>query len=56
MTLSDGAVWAIIVGLGIGTFAIRFSFLGLIGDRNAVPHLQNLLDHLEESLVELEEA
>ena len=29
---------------------------GLIGDRNAVPHLQNLLDHLEESLVELEEA
>lgn len=29
---------------------------GLIGDRNAVPHLQNLLDHLEESLVELEAA
>ena len=29
---------------------------GLIGDRNAVPHLQNLLEHLEESLVELEEA
>lgn len=28
---------------------------GLIGDRNAVPHLQNLLEHLEESLVELEE-
>ncbi len=27
---------------------------GLIGDRNAVPSLQNLLDHLEESLVELE--
>lgn len=29
---------------------------GLIGDRNAVPHLQNLLDHLEESLVALETA
>ena len=37
MTLSDGAVWAIIVGLGIGTFAIRFSFLGLIGDRKLPP-------------------
>ncbi|MDE0801951.1 MAG: wax ester/triacylglycerol synthase family O-acyltransferase [Acidimicrobiales bacterium] len=29
---------------------------GLIGDRNAVPSLQNLLEHLEESLVELEDA
>lgn len=29
---------------------------GLIGDRNAVPSLQNLLEHLEESLTELEEA
>ncbi len=29
---------------------------GLIGDRNAVPHLQRLLDHLEDSLVELEAA
>lgn len=29
---------------------------GLIGDRNAVPSLQNLLEHLEESLAELEEA
>lgn len=27
---------------------------GLIGDRNAVPHLQNLLEHLEESLTGLE--
>lgn len=29
---------------------------GLIGDRNAVPHLQRMLDHLEESLNELESA
>lgn len=29
---------------------------GFIGDRNAVPSLQNLLDHLEESLAELEAA
>lgn len=26
-------VWLIILGMGIGTFAIRFSFLGLIGRR-----------------------
>lgn len=26
-------VWIIIVLLGVGTFVIRFSFLGLIGDR-----------------------
>lgn len=26
-------VWAIIAALGIGTFLIRFSFLGLVGDR-----------------------
>ena len=28
--------------------------IGITGDRNALPHLQDLLDHLEESLVELE--
>jgi branched-subunit amino acid transport protein len=33
MTQSDTTIWAIIVLLGIGTFLIRFSFLGLIGDR-----------------------
>ncbi|WP_425051452.1 AzlD domain-containing protein [Psychromarinibacter sp. S121] len=33
MTYSSAAIWAIIVLLGIGTFLIRFSFLGLIGDR-----------------------
>ncbi|SDW28183.1 AzlD domain-containing protein [Roseicitreum antarcticum] len=30
---SDVTIWLIIVGLGIGTFVLRFSFLGLIGDR-----------------------
>ena len=30
---SDGIIWMIIIILGIGTFLIRFSFLGLIGDR-----------------------
>ncbi|QDY68576.1 AzlD domain-containing protein [Qingshengfaniella alkalisoli] len=33
MTQSPAFIWTIIVLLGIGTFLIRFSFLGLIGDR-----------------------
>jgi len=33
MTPSDAHVWAIIAGLAAGTYLIRFSFLGLIGDR-----------------------
>lgn len=26
-------IWLVILGLGLGTFLVRFSFLGLIGDR-----------------------
>jgi branched chain amino acid efflux pump len=33
MTYSTGQIWAIIVLLGIGTYLIRFSFLGLVGSR-----------------------
>jgi len=33
MTYSDAEIWTIIVIIGIGTFLIRFSFLGLIADR-----------------------
>ena len=33
MTYSPATIWAIILTLGIGTYLIRFSFLGLIGDR-----------------------
>lgn len=33
MSMGHGTIWAIIVALGIGTFLIRFSFLGLIGSR-----------------------
>ncbi len=31
--LSSPEIWTIIVLLGLGTFLIRFSFIGLIGDR-----------------------
>ena len=33
MTASPGTVWTVILLLAAGTFLIRFSFLGLIGDR-----------------------
>ncbi len=33
MTYSDAQIWLIIALLGVGTFLIRFSFLGLIGNR-----------------------
>ncbi|TNC72386.1 AzlD domain-containing protein [Rubellimicrobium roseum] len=31
--MSGAAVWGVILALGVGTFLIRFSFLGLIGRR-----------------------
>ena len=33
MTLTNTEIWLIVIALGIGTYLIRFSFLGLIGDR-----------------------
>lgn len=33
MSYSHAAVWALILAIGLGTFLIRFSFLGLIGQR-----------------------
>ena len=34
ITASDLQIWAIIVVLGVGTFLVRYSFLGLLGDRD----------------------
>ncbi|EAR50374.1 putative transmembrane protein [Oceanicola granulosus HTCC2516] len=36
-------IWLLILLLGIGTFLIRFSFLGLIGDRTLPPLVLRLL-------------
>lgn len=33
MSLSATEIWAIIAVLGVGTFLIRFSFLGIVGGR-----------------------
>lgn len=37
MTYSAAEIWTIILVMGVGTFFIRFSFLGLIGAR-PMPH------------------
>jgi branched-subunit amino acid transport protein len=33
MILDPSKIWPVIIGLAIGTFFIRYSFLGLLGDR-----------------------
>lgn len=33
-SMSAGYIWTIIIVLGVGTYLIRFSFLGLIGDKD----------------------
>ncbi|PWE32454.1 AzlD domain-containing protein [Maritimibacter sp. 55A14] len=44
MTLSTTTIWTIIVLMGIGTWLLRFSFIGLIGNRKmpewALRHLR----------------
>lgn len=44
MDYSQAQIWALIVGLGLGTLTLRFSFLGLIGRRQlpdwALRHLR----------------
>ena len=43
MSYTAGQIWLIILVLGVCTFLIRFSFLGLIGDRPMPPFLLKLL-------------
>ncbi|SFR59004.1 Branched-chain amino acid transport protein [Yoonia tamlensis] len=43
MTYSAAQIWTVIALLGAGTFLIRFSFLGLIGDRPMPPLVLRLL-------------
>lgn len=33
MTMSDSQIWAVIILVALGSFLIRFSFIGLVGDR-----------------------
>jgi branched-subunit amino acid transport protein len=38
--IPEATFWTVTVALGIGTFLIRFSFLGLMGDRQLPPRVQ----------------
>ncbi len=44
ITNSDAEIWFVIIVLGLGTFLVRFSFLGLLGQRDlpdwALRHLR----------------
>lgn len=40
---SDAQIWGIILVLGLGTFLIRLSFLGLLGGRTLPAGVQRLL-------------
>ena len=46
--MSDGAIWTVIIGLGLGSFFLRFVFIGLVGER-AMPDW--LLRHLRYTAV-----
>ena len=48
MSYSDAQLWVIILALGVGTFLIRFSFLGVLGNREFPPWL---LRHLRYTAV-----
>lgn len=37
MSEQDWRIWAVILGLGLGTYVLRLSFLGLIGNRPLPP-------------------
>ncbi len=41
--MRDAAIWTVIVVVGAGTFLIRFSFIGLLGDRRLPPWAGRLL-------------
>lgn len=43
MPLGSWEIWTIIVLMGMGTFLIRFSFLGLVGNRSLPPLILRLL-------------
>lgn len=43
MSYSHPHVWLIILALGVGTYLIRFSFLGIIGNRPLPPIILRML-------------
>jgi branched-subunit amino acid transport protein len=48
MSIDPTTLWTVIIGLAIGSFALRFVFIGLVGDRPLPPWL---LRHLRYTAV-----
>ena len=46
--IDKGELWIVIIGLAIGSFALRFAFLGLVGDK---PMPEWMLRHLRYTAV-----
>lgn len=46
--MTDTQLWTVIIGLGVGSFVLRFSFIGLVGSR---PMPDWLLRHLRYTAV-----
>lgn len=51
MNYSTAQIWTIIVAIGVGTYLIRFSFLGLIGARRMPPLVLRLLRYTPVSVI-----
>jgi len=51
MSYSTGEIWLIIALLGIGTYAIRLSFLALLGGRELPPVVLRLLRYTPVALI-----
>ncbi|MFS4437072.1 AzlD domain-containing protein [Paracoccaceae bacterium GXU_MW_L88] len=49
--MDDAKIWAVIVCLGVGTFLLRFSFLGLLGDRKMPRWALRLLRYVPVSVL-----
>ncbi|MBU2959467.1 AzlD domain-containing protein [Citreicella sp. C3M06] len=49
--IDHAQIWIIIAGLGIGSFALRFVFLGLIGDRALPPAVMRHLRYTAVSVL-----
>ena len=48
VTLDHTTIWIVIIGMALGSFALRFVFIGLVGDRPLPPWL---LRHLRYTAV-----
>lgn len=49
--MSDAYVWTVILGLGVVTYLIRFSFLGLLGGGAPSARVQRLLRYVPTAVI-----